>query len=116
MHIYSQMKDIRAELNLCRKQKHDMIIYLMFDGLVQHEQRFSGTLVEKLVQKECEPGAQHLLGHTLRSPEEQLGVALTLHALLYEVGQEGLENVCAVLHPALQSHHDKAGHVHSVSH
>ena len=110
------MKDIRAEINLCTELRHDMIIYLMFDGLVQHEQRFASTLVKELVQEEREPGAQHFLRHTLRSPEEQLGVALALHALFYEVGEESLEDVRAVLHPALQRHHDQAGNVHTVPH
>ena len=73
----------------------------MFDGLVEHEQRLPSTLVEKLVEKESKPGAEHLLSHALRPPQQQFGVALTLHALLYQIGQQGLEDVCAVLHPAL---------------
>ncbi len=71
----------------------------MLDGLVEHVERLPGTLVQELVQQEGEPGAEHLLRHALRAPEQQLGVRLALHAPLYQVTQQGLQDVRAVLHP-----------------
>ena len=43
-------------------------------------------------------------------------MGLALHTTLYQVGQQRLEDVGTVLHPALQGHHDQAGHVDAVAH
>ncbi len=72
---------------------------LMLDGLVEHVERLPGTLVQELVQQKGEPGAEHLLRHALRAPEQQLGMRLPLHAPLYQVTQQGLQDVRAVFHP-----------------
>jgi hypothetical protein len=71
----------------------------MLDGLVEHVERLPGTLVQELVQQEGEPGAEHLLRHALRAPEQQLVVRLALHAPLFQVTQQGLQDVRAVFHP-----------------
>ena len=89
---------------------------LVLDRLVEHEQGLARALVQELVQQEGEPGTEHLLRHALGAPEQQLGVGLALHAALDEVGEQRLEDVGAVLHPALEGDHDEAGHVDPVPH
>jgi len=82
-----------------RSTRLDRTPHLMLDGLVEHVEGLSGTLVKELVEEEGEPGAEHLLRNALCAPEEELGVRLPLHATLDQVAQQRLQDVRAVLHP-----------------
>ncbi len=77
----------------------------MLDGLVEHVERLPRTLVQELVEEEGEPGAEHLLRHALRAPEQELGVGLALHAPLNQVRQQRFQDVRAVLHPKCTSNY-----------
>jgi len=46
----------------------------------------ASTDPKKSVEQECEPVGQHLLGHRVSSPKQQLGMISALHRPLNQLG------------------------------
>lgn len=64
--------------------------YLVFDGAEEQVEGLAGALAQKFVEQEGEPGREHLLGHRFGAAQQQLRVALALHALFDQLGQQRL--------------------------